>query len=131
MPEKVYTTPRIDKLGIRPGARVVLVGVTDKEFERELHERTDAVVSDATEAADVVVYRADSPADLARLREMRGWIKPNGAVWVLRRKGKGAPVGELELMRAGQEAGMVDNKIASFSDELSAMRFVIRLRDRE
>ena len=33
-------------------------------------------------------------------------------------------------MDAGLAAGLVDNKIASFSDTHSAMRFFFRLRDR-
>ena len=49
---------------------------------------------------------------------------------MLRRTGKEATFKETALIQAGLDAGMVDNKIASFSDQLSAMRFVIRLRDR-
>ena len=130
MPEKVYTTPRIDKLGVRPGARVAVVGVDDAAFARELATRTDRISPGPGSDFDVVFYAAAGLADLGRIREFRAWIKPNGAVWVLRRKGKAATIKDTELIQAGLDAGMVDNKIASFSDDLSAMRFVIRLRDR-
>ncbi len=56
-------------------------------------------------------------------------MKPNGALWVIRPKG-GGEVSERDVMEAGLATGLVDNKIASFSDQLSAMRFVVRLRDR-
>jgi hypothetical protein len=37
---------------------------------------------------------------------------------------------DTDLIDAGLAAGLVDNKIASFSDTHGAMRFVFRLRDR-
>ncbi|HJP65093.1 MAG TPA: hypothetical protein VKA30_02180 [Actinomycetota bacterium] len=39
---------------------------------------------------------------------------------------KGSPdIKEVDVIDAGLRAGLVDNKIASFSDSLSAMRLVI------
>ena len=39
-------------------------------------------------------------------------------------------VKESEVMAAGKAHGLVDVKIASFSDELSALKFVIPVADR-
>jgi hypothetical protein len=49
----------------------------------------------------------------------------------VRPKGGRSPLRETDLIEAGLAAGLVDNKIASFSDTHGAMRFVFRLRDRK
>ena len=49
---------------------------------------------------------------------------------MVRQKGPGSPLRDTDLIEAGLAAGLVDNKIASFSDTHGAMRFVFRLKDR-
>jgi hypothetical protein len=73
---------------------------------------------------------ANELADLKRLKTLKAWIEPNGAIWVIRPKGGRSSLRETDLIEAGLAAGLVDNKIASFSDTHGAMRFVFRLRDR-
>ena len=68
--------------------------------------------------------------DLEGLKEVKTWIEPNGAIWVIRPKGGRSDLRETDLIDAGLAAGLVDNKIASFSDTHGAMRFVYRLKDR-
>ena len=48
----------------------------------------------------------------------------------MRLKGGRGTLRDTDLIDAGLKAGLVDNKIASFSDTHGAMRFVFRLRDR-
>jgi hypothetical protein len=73
---------------------------------------------------------ADTPADLRKLNDVKRWIEPNGAIWVVRAKGGRGQLRDTDLIAAGLAAGLVDNKIASFSETHGAMRFVYRLRDR-
>ena len=49
---------------------------------------------------------------------------------MVRPKGGRSALRDTDLIDAGLAAGLVDNKIASFSDTHGAMRFVFRLRDR-
>src|SRR5207237_9400080 len=56
-------------------------------------------------------------------------LQRNGAIWVIRPKGT-PDIKEVDVIDAGKRAGLVDNKIASFSDTLSAMRLVIPLARR-
>jgi hypothetical protein len=58
------------------------------------------------------------------LERFRHRLQPDGAIWVIRPKG-GPDIKEVDIIDAGKRAGLVDNKIASFSDTLSAMRLVI------
>ena len=52
-----------------------------------------------------------------------------GMHWTLRPKGT-KDLTEAEMMRAGQEAGLVDVKVVSFSDLLTAEKFVIPVAKR-
>ena len=79
---------------------------------------------------DIVFMGAAGAADLARLADVKLWIEPDGAIWVIRTKGGGSAISDVDVIEAGLAAGLVDNKIASFSDTHAAMRLVFRLRDR-
>ena len=121
----------LDRLGVKPGARVAVTGIDDASFLKLLRGRTgDVVMGKPRRACDLVFLGAENLHDLERLLEAKAWIEPNGAVWVIRPKGPGTPVREGDLFDAGRRAGLVDNKIASFSQTHNAMRFVFRLKDR-
>jgi hypothetical protein len=130
-PEFVSTRPLIDKLGVKPGARIAVVHLDDPAFMKLLRTRTsDIVVGKPRSACDIVFVGVREPVDLKRLREVKSWIEPNGAIWLIRPKGGRSSLRDTDLIDAGSAAGLVDNKIASFSDTHGAMRFVFRLRDR-
>lgn len=125
------TKPLLDKLGVKPGSRVALLDLDDAEFLTMLRNRTkDIVLGKPRSPCDIVFMGADDMRDLQRLKTVKSWIEPNGAIWVVRRKGPGSPLRDTDLIEAGLSAGLVDNKIASFSDTHGAMRFVFRLKDR-
>ena len=133
--ERVYTTPLLDKLGIRPGMRVAIVGtledddeVTDAEgpFRERLAGRTsDVTIGPPRPDSDIVLLAADSTADLERLATLRPRIRSAGAIWVVSRKGPGATLRDVEVMAAAREHGLIDNKVASFSARRTATRLVI------
>jgi Protein of unknown function (DUF3052) len=128
--ERVYTTPLIDKLGIRAGARVAIAAVDDPEFRRLLAERTDDVteLGDDDEPmpdTDVVMFGADSIDELARLASLQRPLRQNGAIWVVSRKGKTATLRDVDVIDASKSVGLVDNKVASFSATHTALRLVI------
>lgn len=75
-------------------------------------------------------FGADDAVDLKRLKDLKTWIEPNGAIWVVRQKGGRGALRDTDVIDAGLAAGLVDNKIASFSETHGAMRLVFRLRDR-
>jgi hypothetical protein len=130
-PDFVSTRPLLDKLGVKPGARIAVRDLDDPSFMKLLRTRTsDIVVGKPPSACDIVFVGVREPGDLKRLREVKGWIEPNGAIWLIRPKGGRSSLRDTDLIDAGSAAGLVDNKIASFSDTHGAMRFVFRLRDR-
>jgi hypothetical protein len=124
--ERVYTTPRLDKLGVKPGMRVALVDLEDAAFEAELRDRThDVTHGESLEDTDVVMYAADTLEALDRLHALRERIVPDGAIWVVSRKGSAATIRDVDVINAAKSAALVDNKVASFDDTRTSLRLVI------
>lgn len=122
---------RLDKLGVKPAMRVVLLGIRDDEFERELKFREATVTRRiAGDDADIVFYAANTRTDLARLPELAPRIAPAGALWIVRPKGR-PEITEAETMAAGKRAGLVDVKVVSFSDSHTAEKFVVPKSSRQ
>ena len=112
----------IDKLGVKPGQRVALVGVEDAELTAGLAERAELVDSDAP--VDHLFVAVDAPPDLEGLAAYVPQIAPAGALWTVRGKG-GRDVTEADVLGAGRAAGLVDVKVVRLSDTHSAFKFVI------
>jgi hypothetical protein len=126
--EKVYTKPLLDKLGVRAGMRIAIVGEVDADgsFRTQLADRTsDVTVGRPKADTDLVFLAADSHAELADLAALRARIRPAGAVWVVSRKGQASTLRDVEVMAAAKEAGLVDNKVVSFSATHTSIRLVI------
>jgi Protein of unknown function (DUF3052) len=125
-PDRGSDRPLLDKLGVKPGARVAVLGVPDPDFEPLLRTRTgDVALGPPGPDTDLVFVHVEHRDDLdAALEPLEASLKRNGAIWVIRPKGT-PDIKETDVIEAGKRAGLVDNKIASFSETLSAMRLVI------
>jgi hypothetical protein len=121
--------PLLDKLGVKPGMRAALVAFDDDGFRAQLAER-GAAVEEPAAGLDLVFLWVGRPADLQRIGKLRTLIHDAGAIWVLRQKGASSPVREVDVIEAGRTFDLVDNKIASFSDTVAAMRLVVPLNQR-
>jgi hypothetical protein len=138
--ERIYTTPLLDKLGVRPGIRVAIVGRLEDEdeerdpegaFEARLAERTpDVTVGEPQPDTDLVFLAADSTAELMALTSLRLRIRPTGAIWVVSRKGRAATLRDVEVIAAARENDLVDNKVVSFSARRTALRLVVPVASR-
>jgi hypothetical protein len=131
---KRITNPpsRLDKLGIKPGMSVAAIGVGDPSFLEEAAARDAKIARTAPKASapvDAIFYGASHRDALTRLAALSKLIKPNGAVWVVRPKGR-PEITEAETMAAGKDAGLVDVKVVSFSDTHTAEKFVIPVAKR-
>lgn len=120
---------RIDKLGVKPGSLVSLLGVNDPDFLDELAEAGAEVSTRKPKGADLVFLRAEDPEDLRKLASLEGMIKRSGAVWVVSPKGR-REIADVVVIDAAKRAGLVDNKVVRFSDTHTALRLVIPLARR-
>ena len=116
---------RIDKLGVKAGQRVALVGVDDPVLAEELAS-AGAVVGGGPEGeADVVLLQVVRPEVLARIAAVAEALGGRSSLWVLRPKGKAAAVRDAEVLAAGRAAGLTDVKTMRFSEERTGEKFVV------
>lgn len=130
-PERDYSHRLlIDKLIVKPGQRIVVLGVESAEFLTDLAARVpDYSRGECIPNADLIFFSAESVADLKQLKSLKRSIHKAGAIWVVYPKGQ-QHIREVNVINAGKDAGLVDNKVCSFSQTHTATRFVIPLRDR-
>jgi len=120
---------RLDKLGAKPGMSALVAGATHADLLEELKARGVVVSAAARGAFALIFYGAERRDDLQKLSDLRRKLKSDGALWVIRPKGSKA-ITEAEVMSAGKRAGLVDVKVASFSETHTAEKFVIPLSAR-
>jgi hypothetical protein len=127
-PERDYSHRLlIDKLGVKPGQKVAVLGVESAEFLKDLAARApDYSRGERLPGADLVFFSAESKGDLAQLKSLAKSIHRNGAVWVVYPKGQ-THIREIDVIAAGKSAGLTDNKVCSFSPTHTALRFCIPL----
>ena len=126
-----YPRSLVDKLGLKAGSRVAVLGLDDPAFLHEATERIGSAPALKLGAdLDFIFLAADSAAELARLKSLKSHLRPAGAIWVVSRKGKAATIKDTDVMAAARIAGLVDNKVCSFSDTHTALRLVIPLSAR-
>lgn len=114
----------MDKLDVKPGHVVSVLGIEDVAFRSQLLERTGKRPGEGTSDLDMVIFLANEPAALDRLAELRGRIHARGAIWVVTPRGASG-TSRTSVIRAGRVVGLVDVKTARFSDTHTAVKFVI------
>ena len=126
----LHPPSRLTKLGVKPDWRVAVLGIRDEDFVAEL-KRAAALVSigRTLKDCDAIFFGTTSASQLGRLKALKKSLKSNGALWVVRSKGR-AEISESAVMAAGKTAGLVDVKVVSFSASHTAEKFVIPIKDR-
>jgi len=126
----LHPPSRLDKLGVKPDWRASAVGVADQGFLAELEESVAYLsIGRVAKPSDAIFFGATKAAELVRLEKLKAALKPDGAIWVVRPKGR-PEISEQAVMAAGRAAGLVDVKVISFSPTHTAEKFVIPLVNR-
>jgi hypothetical protein len=112
----LHPPSRLDKLGVKAGTKVALIGRFDRDFLDELQKRgAETVKKDAV----LTLIAAERPADLESVTDAAA------PLWVVYPKGV-KTITESDVRSAGLGAGLVDVKTASFSDRLTTLKFTRR-----
>ncbi len=130
-------TPLARKLGIKPGARLALIGAPEG-FAATLDLATVVgavrVLHAARAPIDVAVLFAPRRAGLdRRFAAAAEALAPAGGLWVAwpkRASGVATDLTDAEVREIGLAAGLVDNKVCAIDAVWSGLRFVRRVRDR-
>jgi hypothetical protein len=121
---------RLQKIGVKPEWRVSVVSVGDPGFIEELRAAAAHVtVGRVVDESDAIFFGAVNAKELVRLVTLKRSMKQNGALWVIRPKGR-PEISERAVMDAGKAAGLVDVKVISFSPTHTGEKFVIPVANR-
>jgi hypothetical protein len=128
-------TPLPRKLGIKPDARLALLGAP-ANFDRTLGAVPDGVSvrTQARGRSDVIVFFVTRRAELARrFSALARALEPDGGLWIAWPKKSSGVATDLVfevVQRVGLDAGLVDNKVCAIDEVWSGLRFVYRVADR-
>ncbi len=118
----------IEKIGVKPGGKAVVLGVKDADFLMQLQARADC--SDKIgRACELIFFGAESAAELNRVPALAKALAPAGALWIVYPKGR-KEITEVGVLMAGRAAGLKDVKVVGFSTTHTALKFVIPVSKR-
>ena len=131
VPERDYShRTLIDKLGVKPGQRIAVLGVEDAEFLRDLAASVPEYSrGNRISKAELIFFSAEAREDLSQLKSLSRSISKSGGIWVVYPRGQ-KHIREIDVINAGKSAGLTDNKVCRFSGTHTALRFVIPLAKR-
>ena len=122
---KILNPPsRLDKLGVKPTSAVGMVCIRDGVFADEVVARAASVWQMRPKKnSDIIFMAAEALFALKQLPRLQKFIKPDGAIWVIYPRGQ-HHITEAEVLAAGRNSGLVDVKVARFSETHTALKFV-------
>jgi hypothetical protein len=129
--EKILHPPsRLQKIGVKPEWRACAIGVDEAAFLKELGAAVAQLsIGRAVKHCDAIFFGVTKEAELGRLETLKASLKPNGALWIIRPKGR-PEISERASMAAGKAAGLVDVKVVAFSPTHTAEKYVIPVSQR-
>ncbi|MCA9280054.1 MAG: DUF3052 family protein [Phycisphaeraceae bacterium] len=138
MPAGYSGTPLPQKLGIKAGARVLVVSEPNDFIDNDLVPMPEEVVVvstlRATTPCDVILcFCKDQAAIRKHFDKCRDRLVENGGLWVCwpkKASGVKTDIDETFVREFGLQSGLVDNKVCAVNEVWSGLRFVIRIKDR-
>src|SRR5437867_1321097 len=80
----LHPKSRMEKLGVKPGTKVSLLGGFDAEFLREVGGTTQSVINGKVAAdSDWIFLAADSKTDLATASQIAKFMQGAAALWIV------------------------------------------------
>lgn len=126
----LHPKSRFDKLGVKPGSVVSLLGNFEPEFVKDIESCTKHVSKEKAAAdADWIFFAADSLKRLAQLRKVAKSLTGSTALWIVYPKGR-KDITENDVLGAGRNCGLRDVKVVGFSPTHTALKFVVPISRR-
>jgi hypothetical protein len=114
----------IDKLDVKPDAKVWMLGVDDASLIAQLGGRTKNLLKGrSAKECDVVFVGVESDKELDRIERGLTAMSQNGAMWVVHPKGP-AGVADTTIFGAAKALGLTYTKVARVSDTHTAEKLV-------
>jgi len=129
--EKIlHPKTRVQKLGVKEGTKVRLLGEFPSDFVNELKAASAEILeADGLANAEHNFIAVEGKSSLAAVAKHAKKLKDAEALWVLYEKGK-KDLTENDVIAAGRKAGLKDVKVVGFSSTRTALKFVLPLEKR-
>jgi len=129
--EKIlHPKTRAQKLGVKTGTLVRLVGEFDLDFVKELKvSKVEIVQANGSGVFENTFFAVDARNSLAALTKYARKMKAAEAMWVVYPKGK-KEITENDVLSTGRKAGLKDIKVVGFSSTHTALKFVLPVEKR-
>jgi len=115
----------LEKLGVKSGLRVAVLGGFDVGFTRDVTRALGSnPMTRATSGCALVFVMLRRPGEEAKLEKLVPAIAPDGGVWAVYPKGR-RELSEDTVRAAAKAIGLVDVKVVRFSETLGALKLVI------
>jgi hypothetical protein len=115
----------LDKLGVKPGDHVSLMGEFPADFLSSLKKHRALITQHKLAKDSAWIFLATAtPQELRRLPALAKSMRGIMALWIVYPKGQKS-ITETDVRSAGLKSGLVDIKVASFSPTHTALKFVI------
>ena len=124
---EAITNPRtvIEKLGVKPGLQVVIVGRFETSFRTEIMDALGVKPGvRPVPGCDLVFVLLTHHGDESRIEELIPAIAPDGAVWAVFPRGR-KDLSEDTVRAVARAAGLVDIKVVRISESHGAIKLVI------
>lgn len=126
----LHPKTRAEKLGVKSGMSISLVGAFDGEFLRELRGAMKNIHEGKFGAdSELIFLSIDAAKELAGIAKVAKGLKGATGLWVVYPKGK-KEITENDVIAAGRTAGLKDVKVVGFSPTHTALKFVVPLNRR-
>jgi len=129
--EKIlHPKSRIEKLGVKAGAKVSLIGEFEAGFLRDVNDLAKSVTKDkAAPDSEHIFFAVDSKEDFSALSKIAKGMSGAAALWIVYPKGQ-KNITENDVLATGRKVGFKDVKVVGFSATHTALKFVIPLDKR-
>jgi hypothetical protein len=115
----------LQKLGVKPGETVALIGEFPADFLLSLKKQDTAIVEGKIPKGTPWYFlAAESRQNLQRVKAIANSLAGAAALWIVYPKGQ-TSITESDVRSAGLQAGLTDIKVASFSSTHTALKFVL------
>jgi hypothetical protein len=121
------TNPKsvLDKLGVKPGHSVSLIGSFRPDFLADLKTHGALLTKNKiAKGSPWIFFAVSEKADLRRVPPVAKQIERATALWIVYPKGQKS-ITESDVRSVGLKAGLVDVKVVSFSPTHTALKFVL------
>jgi hypothetical protein len=121
----LHPKSRAEKLGVKTGGAAAVLGAMPPDFLDELKNNGVQTTTGKVAATSSWIFlSAEKSADLSKLNAIRKSMRATAGLWIIYPKGV-KTITEHDVRGAGLKAGLVDVKVASFSETHTALKFVI------